>query len=156
MPAIANPTRTLRFSLELADFSAQDGAFVCTAAVEFYDRRDNEFWPMVRLPVLKMAQPDGHALVSAARDVCSQKRPGFSLRTGATEELQLQIGRDENGVSVEVGVDLSAYLREVSGRLAERGRELALFRFTAELSELVVFGKAVEDRVQLLEGRVKR
>lgn len=156
MPAISNPNRTLRFSFELADFAAQDNAFVCTAAVEFFDRRDKEFWPIVRLPVVRMSQPDAHALVDALKAVCSQQRPGFSLRTGATEELQLQIGRDNEGVAIEVGVDLSAYLVETSGVRSEPGKELALFRFSADFADLVIFGKAITDRLLQLEGRARR
>jgi hypothetical protein len=156
MPAIHNPNRTLRFSLELADFAAKDSAFVCTAAVEFFDRRDNQFWPIVQLPVLRMSQADGHALTDAMRGVCDMSRPGFSFRTGAMEELQLQLGREPSGVAVEVGFDLAAYLMESAGVRSEPGRELALFRFSAELRELVVFGDGIEARIAQLEGRVGR
>lgn len=156
MPAIHNPNRTLRFSLELADIAAQDRAFICTAAVEYLDKRDQEFWPTLRLPVLRVPAEDAHALTQALRDVCSQARPGFCFRTGAREELQLALSRQGGAVAVEVGVDLCVYLLETAGVPSPPGRELALFRFEAPLAEVVVFADAVAARVAELEGRVRR
>jgi hypothetical protein len=156
MAVIHNPNRTLRFSFDLVDLSTKDQAFIATAAVEFFDKRDQDFWPMLRLPVVRMSIEDGAALVNAIRDVCSQSRPGFSFRTGVTEELQLNVLRDGPTAAIEIGMDLSAYLKETTGISSPAGRELALFRFDAGLTELVVFGDALASKQSELKGRVVR
>ena len=156
MPALHNPNRTLRFCLDVADFSSREHSFVCTAAVEFFDRRDDGFWPFLRLPVLSVTRDDALGLVEAIRGVCSRARPGFSLRTGALNELSLQLGREGEAFAVEVGVDLAPYLLETSGIRSQMGTELSLFRFGTTLTELVVFADAIASSLLEVEGRAHR
>jgi hypothetical protein len=160
MAVLHNDAKNLRLVLTLADRErlpvvpgqpppAPEGLRVLgTTAVEFFDRRDKEFWPFLRLPVLYLAGADGRSLVESVRDLCASKRPGFAFRTGAHDEMALQMTRQEGGgFVVEVGIDLASYLYETSGLQGENGRELALFRFTTSTSELVIFADQVKQEL---------
>lgn len=157
MAVLHNAARNLRFFIEWVDRevppvvpgqpppSAEAVRALGTAGVEFFDRRDNDFWPFIRLPVIYYSGKDGPALVSSVRDLLSLKIPGFAFRTGATGELGLQIGRDgETQFVVEAGIDLAPYLMETSGASADPGRELAMFRFNTVTAELVKFADGLK------------
>jgi len=163
MAVLHNEPRTLRLALELVDREVPPivpGAppvpreavrVLGSAGVEFLDRRDQGFWPILRLPVVYLGGEDAPSLVRSIRDLCSLKSDGFSFRTGAQKEFGFQIGRQKGGgFIVEVGIDLSAFLFETAGVLGEPGRELALFRFTTSTSELVVFADQVKQELERL------
>jgi hypothetical protein len=157
MAVLHNDAKNLRFVLELVDRETlpvvpghkapppESLRLLGSAGVEYLDRRDKAFWPFLRLPVLYLAGVDGITLVDAIRSLCALERPGFAFRTGAQEELALQVVRQEGGGFIaEVGIDLASYLYETSGLQGDPGRELALFRFTTSTSELVVFADQVK------------
>ncbi|MFL5320611.1 MAG: hypothetical protein ACJ790_13200 [Myxococcaceae bacterium] len=160
MALLHNTNQSLRFLLQLVDRerpsrgpTAVSSAhrILGTAAIEFFDRRDREFIPMLQLPVLHVAAQDAEAFATALRELTSGTRGGFSFRTGAMEELTLQIGREASGAFVvEVGVDLGAWLKETSGAAHAPGKELALFRFEAPMAELVLFAASLYEELQKL------
>lgn len=168
MAVLHNDARTLRLFLELVDREVlpvvpgqprpapETARVLGTAGVEFYDRRDQSFWPFIRLPVVYFAGPDGHHLIHSIRDVCSLKAPGFAFRAGVQDELVLQLARQEGGgFLVEVGIDLASYLLETTGKQGEPGRELAMFRFSTSTSELVVFADQVKQELERLPPLTK-
>jgi len=163
MSFLHNEIKSLRYVLEVVDRETlppvpgqkpppKDALRVLgTTAMEFFDRRDQSFWPFLRLPVLYLAGPDAEALINGIRELCALKRPGVAFRTGAQDELALQLARQEGGgFIVEVGIDLAAYLVETSGLQGESGRELALFRFTTSTSELVRFADQLKQELAAL------
>lgn len=139
MSALTNDAGTLRFVLTPA------GEGLASAAMEFFDARDKGFWPLVQLPVVNLPGAALEALARMAEPVAQRKTDSFAWRGGAGEELALSVVREADAWIVEVGIDLSAYLRETARVFVAPQRELALFRFhaTAEAlsrfaSELVV------------------
>jgi hypothetical protein len=164
MAFLHNDAKNLRFALSLVDretlphVPGQPAAppealrVLGTAAVEYLDRRDKSFWPFLQLPVIYLAGGDVPALVESVRDVCALRRPGFAFRTGAQDELALQLTKqDGGGYVIEVGIDLAAYLHETSGLQGDPGRELALFRFTTGITELVLFADQVKTELAALQ-----
>ncbi len=163
MAVLHNDAKNLRFFLELVDREvpplvpgqpptpAEAIRVLGTTGVEFFDRRDKEFWPFLRLPVIYLAGGDGHALIHSLKDLCSLKSPGFVFRAGVQSELALQISRQTGGgFLVEVGIDLATYLLETSGLSGDPGRELAMFRFTTSTGELVLFADQVKQQLEAL------
>lgn len=163
MALLHNDAKNLRFFLSLVDrevlpiipgqppVPANAARILGTTGVEYLDRRDTEFWPLLRLPVLYLGGTDGADLVSSVRDLCALKVPGFAFRTGSHDDLVLQLARQEGGgFVVEAGIDLASYLFETSGLQGEPGRELALFRFTTSTSELVIFADQIKGELAAL------
>jgi hypothetical protein len=163
MAVLHNEAKTLRLFIELVDREvpavvpgqpappAEQIRVLGTAGVEFYDRRDQSFWPFLRLPVLYLGGQDGPELVASIRDLCSLKVEGFAFRTGNQGELGVQLGRQPGGeLVVEVGIDLAPYLLETAGRQGEPGRELAMFRFNTQTAELVRFADQVKQELEKL------
>ena len=163
MALLHNEAKTLRFSLELVDrevppvvpgqrpLPPEAIRVLGSASVEFFDRRDASFWPFIRLPVVYYAGTDAGELVASIRDLCSLKVAGFAFRTGAAQDVALQIGRQEGGAFVvEVGIDLATYLFKTTGAQGEPGRELAMFRFITNTGELVRFADQIKQEAERL------
>ncbi len=163
MAVLHNDAKTLRFSFELVDrevppvvpgqlaLPPEAIRVLGSAGVEFYDRRDASFWPFIRLPVVYYGGGDPAELVGSIRDLCSLKVSGFAFRTGTTQDVALQIGRQEGGgFLVEVGIDLATYLLETTGAQGDPGRELAMFRFVTNTTELVKFADQINQEVERL------
>lgn len=142
MAYLHNDTRTLRLHLEWVDQERQPPhRRLGTAAIEFYDRRDQEYWPMVRLPILYADPEETARFDSQLKDLCSGRVDGLSLTLGAQSELAFQAAKQaDQSYLIEVGLDLAPYLQEASGKPLEPGRELALFRFHASMAAMVLFG----------------
>jgi hypothetical protein len=122
---------------------------LATAAVEWLDQRDREWWPFVRLPPLWIDEGAATALTDGIRSLLQGGEPGFAWQAGAM--LGLQLGLAEDGaVVIEIGVDLGAFLADASGLPSRAGGEAALFRFTASSQDLVRFGGAVETQLDEL------
>lgn len=130
LAALTNDASTLRFVL-----AAAPGG-LASAAIEFFDARDQQFWPMVQLPVLHVAP----GTLAGLRAMIAQA-DGFAWRGGHTEEIALSVTKSEEPDRwiVEVGIDLSAYLRETARLFVAPGRELALFRFSVTAAGLQAF-----------------
>lgn len=125
MSALTNDAATLRFTLT----PAGDG--LASAAIEFFDARDKSFWPLVQLPVLHLHTAQIRDLARMTPPLLEGKTDSFAWRGGHGEEIALSVARsaEEGRWVVEVGIDLSAYLRETAHLFIGPKRELALFRF---------------------------
>jgi hypothetical protein len=166
MAVLHNEGKNLRFFLELVDrevFPIVPGQprpppnaarVLGTVGVEFYDRRDQSYWPFIRLPVIYIGGTEGEELIDSIRKVCSLQSTGFAFRGGAQGELALQIGRqDDGGLLVEVGLDLASYLLEASGKAGDPGKELALFRYYTTTAEVVTFADQIKQELERLPRR---
>ena len=163
MAVLHNDAKNLRLFVEIVDREVpavvpgqpppppEAVRMIGTAGVEFFDRRDNQYWPFIRLPVIRYGGNDGHELIHSLKDLCSLKVPGIGFRTGDVGELVLQLARQEGGGFVaEVGLDLSTFLLEASGAQGEPGRELAMFRFTTSTAEVVKFADQIKQELEKL------
>jgi hypothetical protein len=135
MSALTNDAATLRFTLTPA------GDALASAAIEFFDARDKSFWPLVQLPVLHLHTEAITALARMIAPLLEGKTDSFAWRGGHGEELALSVARgpEEGRWIVEVGIDLSAYLRETAHLFIAPKRELALFRFHTTAGRLQEF-----------------
>lgn len=135
---------------------------LAAVSMDFFDRRDTEFWPFVRQAVLWLGPRDAHELVEAVSRLVRDEVPGFTFRS-AGAELALQVGRSsapaapEAGLAqslyaVEVGLDLAAVLNEAAGTGNEPGDALSLFRFATGRPQLVAFGQGLRDELAVLAG----
>jgi hypothetical protein len=140
-----------RGGLPLADLPS--GRFLCTAAVEHFDRRDREWWPFVRLPALYLAPGAVDALVEGARELLQGAAPGFAWSPGPGVPIALQLGAAEGtpGVLVEVGIDLGPWLAEMVD--GSPGSEACLFRFAATRADLVRFADALAAEARAVPAR---
>lgn len=140
MPSLVNDAGTLRFTLTPA------GEGLASAAIEFFDARDRSFWPLVQLPVVHLAATGIGALARMLPPLLEGKTDAFAWRGGHSEELALSVcksAEEEGRWIVEVGVDLSAYLRETAHLYLAPRRELALFRFHTTAVGLQEFSAAL-------------
>jgi hypothetical protein len=159
MAVLHNESRTLRLAVELVDREVPpvipgqppvggDAIRVLgSAGMEFYDRRDSSYWPIIRLPVVYYEGTDPAQLVGSIRDLCSLKIPGFAFRTGSSQELAIQVGGQDGRWIVEVGLDLATFVLETAGTPGEAGRELAMFRFVTTTAELVRFADELKQEI---------
>jgi hypothetical protein len=157
VPFLASDSGAVRLSVDLLQREgarpppgapAGEVRLLSTAAVEWFDRRDGEWWPFVRLPPLHLDAAVVEALVAGARDVLQGAAPGFSWQSGEAALLGVQLGATDRGAVVEVGVDLGPFLADVSGAASGAGGELALFRFPALSADLVRFAGALEAQLR--------
>lgn len=157
MPHLPSDSGAIRLAIDLVQReSLRPGdpspvRLLATAAVEWLDQRDGEWWPFVRLPPLWIDEAAATALADGVRGLLQGGEPGFAWQAGAM--LGLQLGLSEGGaVVVEIGVDLGAFLADASGLPSRAGGEAALFRFVASAPDLVRFGGAVEAQLGELSG----
>ena len=116
---------------------------IATAAGEYLDASDGEWWPIVRLPPLHVAAAQVDELLAGTAALLRGERDGFSWRAGASAPLGVQLGAAPGGAVVEIGLDLSGFLAEAGGAGGAPGGELALFRFRAAQADLVRFSDAL-------------
>ncbi len=139
---LANTHRTLRFVLELVE---RDGAdFTSSCGIEAFDRRDQQFWPFVRLPVLKANAAALARLSTDLKRLCSHQQPRIEAVLGAAAEIQLVLTADSGHYLAEVGIDLGLALAEVSGIPSPPRSDLSLFRFTVPTADVVTFAGALQ------------
>jgi hypothetical protein len=142
MAELANDSGALRFALAVVALAAPTdvgGAHVlATAGLEHLDRRDGEWWPLVRLPPLRLPVAALDALQAHLADLL-RGGEGFAWRPGEGAAVALQVGAAPGGAVVEVGLDLGALLADVAGAPHRPDAELALFRFQVRQAELVRF-----------------
>lgn len=153
MAVLPNDAGSMRLAVALVDREAPlpggqptfagvpSGRFLCTAAVEHFDRRDREWWPFVRLPALYVPAEGFEALVAGVRELLAGGAPGFAWQPGPGVPLALQLAESEGAFRVEVAVDLGPWLAEMVP--GPPGSEACLFRFAATRAGLVRFADAV-------------
>jgi hypothetical protein len=157
MAHLHNEAKTLRLTLQLADRATLGPARVLgSAGIESLDRRDGEYWPLVRLPVVYFAPDDLPAVVESIRTLCANQSPGFGFRSDGDGDLALQLSRQGGALFVEAGFDLARVLAESAGRPGVPGTELALFRFQTATAELVQFADQLRRELEELRPARQR
>ncbi len=168
MASLVNLAKNLRLRLTLADQETLPAGaallpearrarkLVAQAAVEHFDRSDSTWWPFVRLVVYRFSVAEAEELAAAAGRLIRAESDGFAFRSQVSTELGLQVGRAEGGKDrfvVEVGVDLLGLLGRLSGARSGEGEDLALFRFSASLADLVAFASELQTELNELAER---
>lgn len=158
MAELRNDRGALRCALTLAGRASPAGPpaggmaepaleLLATAAVEYLDARDGEWWPLVRLPPLRLAAAQVDELLAGAAALLRGEGEGFAWRAGDGAPLALQLGAAPGGAVIEIGLDLSAFLADAAGVSGAPGSELALFRFRAAQADLVRFSDALAEEL---------
>jgi hypothetical protein len=117
------------------------GRILASAAIEYRDARDREWWPLVRLPVVHLLPGSAEALVAGMQDLLQGVAPGFAWQSG-DGALGLQVGVAEGQGALllaEVGLDLALFLAESAGVPRREGAEAALFRWPVTRGAAVAF-----------------
>jgi hypothetical protein len=144
MADLANDSGVIRLHVEPVAREA-GGRVLASAALEYRDARDGEWWPLVRLPVVHVSPGGVEALVAALQDLMQGVVPGFAWQTG-DGALGLQIGVPEGQgelLVAEVGMDLALFLAESAGAPRRDGAEAALFRWPVTRGAAVAFADAL-------------
>ncbi len=162
MADLRNDSGALRFAVELVAqvparpllaleaTDAANGQLLASAGLEYLDRRDGEWWPLVRLPALRFPLGSVERLVSGMADLVRGSSPGLAWRPEDDAAVGLQLGAAPGGAVVEVGLDLGLFLAEAAGEPRRPGTELALFRFRAAQADLVCFSDALARELEAL------
>lgn len=155
MAELRNDSGALRFAVELVSLEsppspvaggAADGGeqlVLGAAGLEYLDRRDGEWWPFVRLPVVHLPVRAIEALAARLGEFLRGGSAGFAWRPGDDAPAGLQLSSSPGGAVVEVGLDLGAFLAELAGAPRRPDAELALFRFRCVQADLVRFSDAL-------------
>jgi len=150
MADLVNDGGTLRLALVLAGREAEGPRAVAAAGLEYRDRRDGAWWPLLRLPALRLPTAALQALRDELLAFLRGDQPGFAWSSGDGGPLAIQLGRAEGGAVVEVGLDVSLFLEEVAGAKRREQAELALFRFRALVPARVVFSERLRAELEEL------
>lgn len=165
MAELRNDSGALRLAVELvsrdpatapgagpggASPGAPAGRLLATAALEYLDRRDGEWWPLVRLPPARFAEAAAARLLDELGRLLQGASGGFAWRPGEEAGFAIQLGADEGGAVLEVGLDLGAFLADAAGVAWRPEAELALFRFRAAQADLVRFSDALSRELEAL------
>jgi hypothetical protein len=162
MAELRNDSGALRFAVDLVRLEASPQAFpgtgakgaepfvVGSAGLEYLDRRDGEWWPFVRLPVLHLPVRALEGLTSQLAELLRGGSAGFAWRPGDDAAAGLQLGAAPGGALAEVGLDLGAFLAEFAGVPRRPDTELALFRFRCAQADLVRFSDALARELEAL------
>ncbi len=144
MADLVSDSEAIRLRLEPVAREA-GGRILASAAVEYRDARDREWWPLVRLPVVHLSPGADEALVASMLDLLRGAAPGFAWESG-DGALGLQVGVAEGQgelLLAEVGLDLALFLAESAGAPRREGAEAALFRWPATRASAVGFADAL-------------
>lgn len=140
MAELANDSGAIRLHLDPVTRET-GGRILASAAIEYRDARDREWWPLVRLPVVHLLPGSDGALVAALQDLLRGAVPGFAWQSG-DGALGLQIGVPEGQgdlLVAEVGLDIALFLAESAGAPRREGAEAALFRWPVTRAAAVAF-----------------
>jgi hypothetical protein len=158
MADLVNDGGSLRFVLLLAGregappgapAAAATGRLLAGGGMEYLDHADREWWPILRLSSLYVSAAGVERLCAELRDVLQGSVPGVSWRDDEGA-LGLQVGVEQGGAVIEVGLDVGRFLADAGGAALRPGSELALFRFRARQDALVRFAGALAAEVQEL------
>lgn len=140
MAELANDSGAIRLRIDPVAREA-GGRILASAAVEYRDARDREWWPLVRLPVVHLLPASSEALVGNFQELLQGVVPGFAWQSG-DGALGLQVGVPEGQgelLVAEVGLDLALFLAESAGAPRREGAEAALFRWPVTRAAAVAF-----------------
>lgn len=160
MAELRNDSGALRFAVELVTAEASPQAppgaaggepfVLATAGLEYLDRRDGEWWPFLRLPVLHLPVRAVERLSADLAELLRGASAGFAWRPGDDALAGLQLGAAPGGAVAEVGLDLGAFLAEFAGAPRRADTELALFRFRCAQADLVRFSDALARELEAI------
>ena len=153
MADLANDSGVIRLRVDPVT-REEGGRVLASAALEYRDARDGEWWPIVRLPVVHLVPGGAESLVSALQDLMQGVIPGFAWQSG-DGALGLQIGVPEGQgelLVAEVGMDLALFLAESAGVPRREGAEAALFRWPVTRGAAVAFADALRRESEALRS----
>jgi len=99
MAELRNDSGALRFTVELVSrenpprslpgpgAAGGDASILATAGLEYLDRRDGEWWPFVRLPVLHLPLPAVEGLASQLAELLRGATSGFAWRPAVSRSV---------------------------------------------------------------------
>jgi len=151
MADLANDSGAIRLRLDPVQREA-GGRILASAAIEYRDARDGEWWPVVRLPVVHLPSGSDRTLFAALQDLLRGTAPGFAWQSG-DGALGLQVGIPEGQgqlLLAEVGIDLALFLAESAGAPRREGAEAALFRWPVTRGAAVAFADALRRETEAL------
>ena len=140
MAELPNDSGAIRLRIDPVTREA-GGRILASAAVEYRDARDREWWPLVRLPVVHLLPGSSETLVGSLQELLQGVVPGFAWQSG-DGALGLQVGVPEGQgdlLVAEVGMDLALFLAESAGAPRREGAEAALFRWPVTRAASVAF-----------------
>jgi hypothetical protein len=140
MAELANDSGAIRLRIDPVTREA-GGRILASAAIEYRDARDREWWPLVRLPVVHLLPGSAETLVGSLQELLQGVVPGFAWQSG-DGALGLQVGVPEGQgdlLVAEVGMDLALFLAESAGAPRREGAEAALFRWPVTRAASVAF-----------------
>jgi hypothetical protein len=151
MADLANDSGVIRLRVDPVTREA-GGRVLASAALEYRDARDGEWWPLVRLPVVHLAPGGAGSLVAALQDLMQGVIPGFAWQSGdGAIGLQLGVPEGQGDLLVaEVGMDLALFLAESAGAPRREGAEAALFRWPVTRGSAVAFADALRRESEAL------
>jgi hypothetical protein len=153
MADLANDSGVIR--LRVDPVTREDGGrLLASAAMEYRDARDGEWWPIVRLPVVHLVPGGAESLVGALQDLMQGVIPGFAWQSG-DGALGVQIGVPEGQgelLVAEVGMDLALFLAESAGVPRRDGAEAALFRWPVTRGAAVAFADSLRRESEALRS----
>ncbi|HQR30291.1 MAG TPA: hypothetical protein PLL32_07765 [Anaeromyxobacteraceae bacterium] len=151
MADLVNDSGVIRLHLDPVAREA-GGRILASAALEYRDARDGEWWPLVRLPVVHLLPGSAGVLVASLQEVLQGAAPGFAWQSG-DGSLGLQVGVAEGQgelLLAEVGMDLALFLAESAGAPRREGAEAALFRWPVTRAGAVAFAAALREETDAL------
>ena len=140
MAELANDSGAIRLRIDPVTREG-GGRILASAAIEYRDARDREWWPLVRLPVVHLLPGSSETLVGSLQELLQGVVPGFAWQSG-DGALGLQVGVPEGQgdlLVAEVGMDLALFLAESAGAPRREGAEAALFRWPVTRAASVAF-----------------
>lgn len=140
MAELANDSGAIRLRIDPVTREA-GGRILASAAIEYRDARDREWWPLVRLPVVHLLPGSSETLVGSLQELLQGVVPGFAWQSG-DGALGMPIGVPEGQgdlLVAEVGMDLALFLAESAGAPRREGAEAALFRWPVTRAASVAF-----------------
>ena len=161
MADLPNDSGAIRFVLTLVAREGGERApggpapgerVLSTAGLEYLDARDGEWWPLVRLPPVRLEGTAIDRLLADQSELLRGSSPGFAWRPAPDAALALQLGATPGGAILEVGLDLGAFLADAAGVPWRSDSELALFRFRASQASLVRFADALARELEVVRG----
>jgi hypothetical protein len=153
MADLANDSGVIRLRVDPVT-REEGGRLLASAALEYRDARDGEWWPIVRLPVVHLVPGGAESLVAALQDLMQGVIPGFAWQSG-DGALGVQIGVPEGQgelLVAEVGMDLALFLAESAGVPRREGAEAALFRWPVTRSAAVAFADSLRRESEALRS----
>ncbi len=150
MAELRNDNGALRVALALVAREQGGERVLATVAVESLDRRDGEWWPLVRLPPLHVSAGALRALSGDLRRLVRGAKPGFAWSPAEGSSFGLQLSATAGGAQLEVGLDLGGFLADTAGVPPRADSELVLFRWRVLQQDLVLFADALGRELEAL------